>query len=102
MASGNEFERIGIRMGEDYRVESSRNGAGRDDSNQYHAQPAQGPREPLERAVGSPLPMGSSGKSLLPGRGEANRASVPPPGRALSVTQHSDTEQASGMQWALG
>jgi hypothetical protein len=103
MASGSEFDRIGVRMGEDYRVESGRNGAGRDDSNLYHAQPqpAQGAREPLERAVGSPLPMGSSGKSPLPGRGDANRSS-PPPGRALSVTSHSDAEQSSGMQWALG
>jgi len=101
MASGDEFERIGVRMGEDYRVESGRNGTGRGDSNQYHAQSAQSVREPLERAVGSPLPVGSSGKSPLPGRGEANRSSVPPPGRALSVTSHSDAEQ-SGMQWAVG
>ena len=49
MASGNEFDRIGVRMGEDYRVETGRNGAGRDDSNLYHAQPqpAQGGREPV-------------------------------------------------------
>jgi len=104
MASGEEFERIGVRMGEDYRVETGRNGIGRDDSNPYHAQPqpAQGAREPVERAVGSPLPMGSSGRSPLPGRGEANRVGAAPPGRALSVTSHSEAEQSSGMQWALG
>ena len=103
MASGNEFDRIGVRMGEDYRVETGRNGAGRDDSNLYHAQPqpVQGAREPVERAVGSPLPIGSSGRSPLPGRGEPTRAGMSPPGRALSVNSQSDAEQ-SGMQWALG
>jgi len=84
-------------------VETGRNGAGRDDSNLYHApQSAPGGRESVDRAVGSPLPMGSSGRSPLPGRGEANRAGAAPPGRALSVTSQSDTEQSSGMQWALG
>jgi len=105
MASGDQFGRIGVRMGEDYRVETGRNGAGRDDSNLYHAQPQpdQGlAREPVERAVGSPLPMGSSGRSPLPGRGEASRSSSPPPGRALSVTSQNEAEQSSGMQWALG
>lgn len=104
MASGDQFDRIGVRMGEDYRVETGRNGAGRDDWNLHHAQPqpAQGGREPVERAVGSPLPMGSSGRSPLPGRGEANRGGGTPPGRALSVNSQSDAEQSSGMQWALG
>ncbi len=99
MASGNEFDRISVRMGEDYRVETGRNGAGRDDSNLYHAQPAQSGRESV--AAGSPLPMGSAARSPHPGRGEASRGSTPP-GRSLSVTSPADSEQSSGMQWALG
>jgi hypothetical protein len=82
------------------RREPGRNGVGHAD-----AQPAQNLRETAPRAVGSPLPMGTTGRSPLPvglGESSASRTSVPPPGRALSVTGQTDAEQSSGMQWAMG
>lgn len=85
--------------------EDNRRGQGRNGSGHTEATPAQNLREPIPRAFGSPLPMGTLGKSPL-ANGEAesrsNRTSVPPPGRALSVSGQAETEQSSGMQWAMG
>ena len=39
MAAGEEF-RVGLRLGEDYRVDTGRNGSGRDDPNGYDPHPA--------------------------------------------------------------
>ena len=84
--------------------EDSRRGAGRNGSGHAEAKPHQNLREAVPRASGSPLPMGSTGRSPLPiGLGESRtaRTSVPPPGRALSVTGQ-DADHSSGMQWAMG
>jgi hypothetical protein len=101
MAAGEEI-RVGVRLSEDYRVETGRNGGGRDDPNGFAPQPVPGMREP--RAVGSPLPMGSSTKMQASARpeGQPGRASVPPPGRALSAPTSSDPDASSGMQWFAG
>jgi len=100
MAVGEEFERIGLR-GEDYRMETGRNGSGREEAGRYDPKPVPGLREPLPRAVGAPLPMGSSGKPQAPARGDAPppRTSVSPPGRALSVPASSDPDHTSAAQW---
>ena len=105
MASEDEFDRIGLRAGEDY-AETGRNGRRKDEAAVYDAgpvhaaQPSNG-RDPLPRA-GSPLPMGASGRPLS-SRGDtpATRANVPPPGRALSVQAHSEPE-GSATQWLSG
>ncbi len=101
MAAGEEF-RVGLRLGEDYRAETGRNGNGRDEPDGYASHPAPGMREP--RAVGSPLPMGSSTKIQASTRseGQPGRANVPPPGRALSAPAPSDPDASSGMQWFAG
>ena len=104
MAQGEEFGRAGFRLGEDYRVETGRNGSGRDDPDGYGTRPSPGMGEPLPRTVGSPLPMGSSAKLQASGRpeGQPGRANVPPPGRTLSAPVQSDPDASSGMQWFAG
>jgi hypothetical protein len=114
MGEAEEFDRSDVSAGEDYRGEvrnglgrndSGRNGADRGDSSRHDSISAQKAREPLPRAAGSPLPTGSSGRSPLPagqGEGSLGRTNAPPPGRALSVSSHTETEASSGMQWALG
>lgn len=98
MAAEEEFERIGIHAGEGYRTDKGRNGSIREDAGTYDARPGEGTSENLPRAAGSPLPMGTSGRPLSQG----SRTSVPPPGRALSVSSHSEGEAQSGMQWMMG
>lgn len=99
MAAGEEFNRIGFRAEEEYRVETGRYGSGRDEPDRYGPQPVPNARETAPRAVGSPLPAGSPLRS--PGRGDsqAARTNAPPPGRALSVPASSDPDVTSGMQW---
>jgi hypothetical protein len=90
--------------GRDVGLEETRRAPGRNGAGHPDARPAQNLRESAPRAVGSPLPMGSTGRSPLPmglGESSASRTSVPPPGRALSVTGQTDAE-SSGMQWAMG
>jgi hypothetical protein len=109
MGEAEEFDRTEVSAGEAYtheavRTDLSRNGTGRGDSRSSDARLAQNAREPLPRPAGSPLPMGSSGKSPLPvghGEGQPSRPGAPPPGRALSVPAHTDSESSSGMQWAM-
>ena len=103
MAVGEQFERMGVRA-EDYRVETGRNGGGHEDSDRYGSTGAAGMRESQPRATGTPLPMGSPGKSQVSMRGDATqtRTQVPPPGRALSVPASADADHASGMQWFAG
>jgi hypothetical protein len=102
MAAEDEFERIGIRAGEDYRTETGRNGSLREEQGTHEAKPTNG-REPLPRAGGSPLPVGTPGRPLSGrGDGQGARTPVPPPGRALSVQAHSEAEPTSGMQWVSG
>ena len=124
MASEEEFDRIGVRSENGYTAESGRNGRLKDEPGVFdagpipsgqplggwqpvHSGPAPaarqpGARDPLQRASGSPLPMGTAGKPLS-GRGEnqVGRAGAPPPGRALSVQAQQDPE-ASGTQWLSG
>ena len=100
MAAEEEFDRVGLR--EDYGTVTGRNGRSREESAIYEAHPAQGPRDAMPRAAGSPLPMGSASRPLS-GRSEGPRAAVPAPGRALSVPPNSEGEAAnSGMQWMMG
>jgi len=103
MAAEEEIERIGIRASEDYRTDMGRNGSLREEARTYDARTGQGTRDAVTRSLGSPLPMGASGRPLS-GRAEVQgtRANVPPPGRALSVSPHPETEQSSGMQWLMG
>jgi len=113
MSEAEQFERTGLGPGEEYglpagrnelgRNDFGRNGNGHEDPNGYDLRSRHPVSEPSQRAVGSPLPMGSSGKSLLAhSEGKPGRTSPPPPGRALSVQAQAEADTASGMQWALG
>jgi hypothetical protein len=85
--------------------ENSRRGSERNGSGHADAKPAPKLREAAPRAAGSPLPMGTTGRSPLPiglGENPQSRPSAPPPGRSLSVTSQADADHASGMQWAMG
>jgi hypothetical protein len=82
--------------------ENNRRGPGRNGAGHADAKSAQTLREAIPRAAGSPLPMGTTGRSIGLGEGPGARASVPPPGRALSMTGQTDADQSSGMQWAMG
>jgi len=99
MAAKEEFDRIGIRAGEEYRPENGRNGSLREAPDPEDRAAVPGSRETASRAAGSPLPLGAYGRPLS-GRSEAQvgRPGVPPPGRALSVSPQAEGE-ASGMQW---
>jgi hypothetical protein len=97
-----ELEQFDVR---DVGLEEKRRAPGRNGVGHPDAQPVTNLRETAPRTVGSPLPMGSTGRSPLPnglGESSASRTSVPPPGRALSVTGQTDSDQTSGMQWAMG
>ena len=102
MAVGEEFERLRLRA-EESLGDTGRNGNGRE-GDRYEAMSAPGGRDRVARAVGSPLPMGSSGKPQGSFQSEASttRTSVPPPGRALSVPAASDPDHTQGMQWFAG
>ena len=103
MAAEEEFERIGIRSGEDYRTDAGRNGHLREDAGAPETKVGGGTREPLPRAAGSPLPMGTSFRPFSRGsKVPGTRTSVPPPGHALSVSPNSEGEASSGMQWFMG
>jgi hypothetical protein len=112
MASEDQFDRIGVRAGDDYATGTGRNGKLRDESGVYDRGAVQdgrplgagqpGARDPLPRPTGSPLPMGAAGRPLSgSGENQVGRASVPPPGRALSVQTPPDPESA-GTQWLSG
>lgn len=103
MAAEGEFERIGVRAGEDYQAEHGRNGRLRESAEPYEARSGQGLRDSVSRSSGSPLPMGSSGRPLS-GRNDAqgSRSNAPLPGRALSVPAQAEAEQTSGIQWLTG
>jgi hypothetical protein len=103
MAVGEEFDRVGVRA-EDYRVDAGRNGSRHEDADRYDSKATYNVREPLPRAAGAPLPMGSPGKSQGSMRGDSSqsRTQIPPPGRALSVPAASDPDHSSGMQWFAG
>lgn len=100
MGEAEQFDGRDLGLEEDSRRGSGRNGSGHPD-----AKPAQTLREVAPRTVGSPLPMGSTGRSPLPiglGENPVSRTSAPPPGRALSMTGQTDADHSSGMQWAMG
>jgi hypothetical protein len=100
MGEAEQFDGRDVGLEENNRRMPGRNGAGHPD-----AKPAQTLREVAPRTVGSPLPMGSTGRSPLPiglGDSPSSRTSAPPPGRALSMTGQTDVDQSSGMQWAMG
>lgn len=102
MAAGEEFNRIGFRADEEYRVDTGRNGSGRDEAERYGPRPVPNGHEGVPRAMGSPLPMGSSPRAQGRSEGQPARANSAPPGRALSVSANSDPDVASGMQWFAG
>jgi hypothetical protein len=103
MAGQGEFDRISIRADEDYQAEKNRNGSLRDEAVTFDAKAGQGARDSVSRPAGAPLPMGITGRPLS-GRSEAQGrgGNAAPPGRALSVSPHTETEQSSGMQWLTG
>lgn len=113
MAAEQEFDRIGVRTGDEYGSEPGRMGRLREEPGLFEVKPvhtgqpvplgqpshsAQAAPESLPRGPGSPLPVGSQGRPLP---GQAARSSVPPPGRALSVQSHPEPE-GSGTQWLTG
>ena len=108
MSEAEEFDRTDAGVGEEYRhdrglKEPGRNGTAFGDPGHQDPKPMSNAREPLPRAVGSPLPMGNSGRSpSLPSSEGHGRSQTPPAGRALSVAAASESDSSSGMQWALG
>jgi hypothetical protein len=99
MAAGEEFNGIGFRAEEEYRMETGRNGSGRGEPDRYGPQPVPSARESAPRAMGSPLPMGSSPRSQGRSESQTSRTNTAPPGRSLSVPANSDPDVTSGMQW---
>lgn len=61
-----------------------------------------GPVQAPSRAVGAPLPVGSTGRSGLQGYGEGQSVKPPPPGRALTGRTQREEEHGPGIQWAVG
>ena len=102
MSESDEFDRVKVHP-EEYRADMGRNGAIREDSVRPDADPAGAGRDRQSRSVGSPLPMGTSGRPLS-GRSEVQgpRFNVPPPGRSLSGPASAESEASSGMQWFAG
>jgi hypothetical protein len=100
MGEAEQFERIDLSRGEAYQGDPGRQDSGRNDL--AHGVPTG--REPLPRAVGSPLPAGLPGKPLPtgPGDGQPSRTAAQPLGRALTAPAHSEAEQSPGMQWVVG
>ena len=103
MGERDELDRLTVQAEEEHRVGAGRNGSLREESPRYDANPGSGIRDPQPRTVGSPLPMGSSGRPLS-GRSEVqgSRSNAAPPGRALSVPAPAEAEASSGMQWFAG
>lgn len=103
MGERDELDGLKVHAEEEHHVEAGRNGALREESPRYDANSGPGVRNPQQRTVGIPLPLGSSGRPLS-GRSEVQgiRANVPPPGRALSVPAPAEAEASSGMQWFAG
>jgi hypothetical protein len=102
MAAEGEFDRIGIRAEDEYGTDMGRNGSLREEPGTHDSQASHG-HEPAPRPAGSPLPIGMSGRPLSGhGEGHGSRTTVPPPGRALSVSPRTEAEHASGMQWMMG
>ena len=102
MAAEDQVDRIGIRAFEDARADTGRNGSVREDPGMRESQAGREAREPMPRAPGSPLPMGTSGRTLS-GRSEGlGTRGAPPPGRSISVSPQAETEASSGMQWMMG
>jgi hypothetical protein len=115
MSEAEQFERTGLGLGEDNKLQAARNdlgqndfgrnGNGRKDPDRQDPRPRQSVPESLPRAIGSPLPMGSSAKSPLAlshSEGKPGRTRLPLQGRALSVQPQAETGSTSGMHWALG
>lgn len=100
MSEVDEFDRNEATAAEGYRGDLRRAGSGL-----HEVPPAPQPvRESPARAVGSPLPVGSPGRTTPPaghGEGLPSRPAAPP-GRALSTQPHADTDLSHGIQWALG
>jgi hypothetical protein len=103
MGEVEQFGRNDRALTEDYRHDSGRNGLSRNDPNPFDTALPPTSRDIAQRAVGSPLPVGSTGKTPVPISQVENHARIaaPPPGRALSGPQRTDGEQSSGMQWAM-
>jgi len=104
MAAEEEFDRVGVRSGGDYRTETGRNGSFREDSLSHDPKPGTTAREPVLSSEqpsrgGSPLPTGLTGRPLS---GRSDRANMNPVGRALSVSSPTEADTSSGMQWAMG
>ncbi len=113
MGEAEQFERTDQGLGEDYRHRAVRNdfglhdfggnGNGREGSDFHELKPRQTVVDVPPRTLGSPLPVGSSGRSPLPAGHAPGRGGVPSQGRALNAPAPSaESESSSGMQWALG
>ena len=97
MSEAEQFER-----NEPYRIDNYRTEPDRSDlAGNGEGQPVHDVREPMPRAVGSPLPMGSSGRALQ-GQGQPFRSASAPPGRALTGPASSELDPFSAIQRALG
>lgn len=112
MSEAEQFERANPGLGGDYRHRAARNdfglsdiarnGNGREDSEQYEPKHRQSVPDASPRAVGSPLPVGSPGRSPVVAGHAPGRPVAPPPGWTLSAPVPAESDQGSGMQWALG
>jgi hypothetical protein len=102
MAAAEEFNRIGFRADEEFRVDTGRNGSGRNEPDEFGPKPVLPVRESAPRTLGSPLPMGSTPRSQGRTEGQPSRPNAAPPGRALSVPANSEPDASSVMQWAMG
>lgn len=106
MSKADQFERNDLGPGDAFRPEGGRNGSLRKDLVAHDPAPAPtpiaGPRDPLPRTSGSPLPVGGrSPLATTQGEGQSSRPNVPPPGRGLSNSGAFEGEHSSGMQWAM-
>ena len=99
MSEAEQFER-----NEPYRIDNYRTEPGRNDlAGNGEGQPVHDVREPMPRAVGSPLPMGSGGRAPQgQGEGQPFRSVPTPPGRALTGPASSELDPFSAIQRALG
>ncbi len=112
MSEAEQFDRTDLGLGEEYGHRTGRNYPGLSDfgrngnglKDSDHAEPShrQNAHEASSRTIGSPLPMGSPGRSQVPAGHAPGRPGTTPPGRALSTSAQAESEANSGMQWALG
>jgi len=103
MGESGEFDRLKVHAEEEYRMEVGRNGTIREDSARSESNSVVGGRDPQARTVGSPLPMGTTGRPLfVRSEVQGTRTNVPPPGRSLASPSPAETEASSGMQWFAG